>query len=280
MEITKVKSKYKYSRIHVHALLILGVLVTILPFIWMVLTSFMTFAESVRLPTVLIPASFMFTNYGTMLTSMPFGSYYYNTVVSTFAITVGEVFISAMAAYAFARIDFPFKNLIFIVLLSVLMIPSQIFLLPQFIIIQKLKLLNTIAALIIPNLFSVFGTFLLRQFMMTLPKELDEAAIIDGCNHFSIFWRIILPLSKAGLFAFAVFVVRFAWNNLLWPLIVNSDQRKMTLSAGLANLMGQYTTNYPILMAGSVMAILPMIIIFFIFQKQFIQGIAFAGSKY
>ena len=159
------------------------------------------------------------------------------------------------------------------------MVPGQIFLLPQYLIIQDMNLLNTIPALFIPGLFSAFGTFLLRQFFMTIPKELEEAAVIDGCSRLRIFFSIILPLSKPALISISIFALLYGWNSLLWPLIVNTSPDKMTLSAGLATLNGQYATNYPLVMAGSFMAIIPLIIAFFIFQKQFIEGIALSGSK-
>lgn len=184
-----------------------------------------------------------------------------------------------MAGYAFGRIDFPGKNVIFVFSLSVLMIPSSFFILPQYLIIQKMGLLNTLPALFIPNLFSAFGTFLMRQFFMSQPKELEEAAMLDGCNQFVIFYKIMLPLVKPGLTALAIITLRLAWNDLMWPMVVNTSTNKMTLSAVLANLTGQYSTTYPTLMAGSLMAILPIVILFAIFQKQFIEGIAFTGTK-
>lgn len=271
--------KNNLNRAVIHFILLIGIFITVFPFVWMVLTSFKTLAESMLIPPVIFPKVFNFDNYKAALDILPFKVFYVNTVVSTVFITAGQLIICSMAAYAFARIDFPLKNIIFIMVISVLMVPSQVFLLPQFILMSKLKLLNTITALILPNLFNAFGTFLLRQFFMTLPRELDEAARIDGCSHFSIYFRIMLPLARSGLAALAIFSVLFAWNNLMWPLVVNGSTNKMTLSVGLALLVGQNTKNYPQLMAGSVMAVWPMIVLFAIFQKQFIQGIAFSGTK-
>jgi multiple sugar transport system permease protein len=184
-----------------------------------------------------------------------------------------------MAAYAFARLDFPFKNVLFILLLSVLMVPGQVFLIPQYLIVQKLGLLDSIPALFLPGLFSAFGTFLLRQFFMSIPEEIEEAAIIDGCSRVKIFFTIILPLSKSALISLSIFSLLYGWNSLLWPLIINTSTEKMTLSAGLASLSGQHSTNYPLMMAGSFLAVIPLIILFLIFQKQFIEGIALSGSK-
>lgn len=184
-----------------------------------------------------------------------------------------------MAGYAFARIKFPFKNAIFILLLSVLMVPGQIFLIPQYLIIQKMGLLDTIPALFIPNLFSAFGTFLMRQFFLSLPDELEEAAIIDGCNRYQIFGRIMLPLVKPGLVTLSIFTFKFAWNDFMWPLIVNTSPKNMILGPALSTLQGQFTTQYPMQMAGAVMAVIPVILVFFIFQKQFIEGVAQSGIK-
>ncbi len=274
----KKKSKFN-KKFFIHLVLILGVFITIVPFLWMILTSLKTLGESTQVPPVIFPKKAMWSNYLEVLKTLPFKEFYLNTIISTVAKTVGQLIFCSMAAYAFARIDFPLKNFIFILILSVLMVPGQIFLLPQYMIIQKMGLLNTITALILPGLFSAFGTFLLRQFFMTLPAELEEAAILDGCNHFQIYWKIMLPLAKPGLVSLAVFTALWSWNDLMWPLIVNTATEKMTLSAGLASLQGQHGTNFPVLMAGSVMAIWPMLVLFIVFQKQFIEGIAFTGGK-
>lgn len=267
------------SRWLTHLLLIIGAVMMVFPFLWMVLTSIKTKEESISIPPKFFPEVAQWQNYADIFTILPFGHFYINTIVSTTVITLGQVFLSAMAAYAFARIEFPFKKVLFILMLSVLMVPGQIFLMPQYLTVQKLDLLNTIPALFLPGLFSAFGTFLLRQFFMTIPKELEEAAIMDGCSRFRIFFSIILPLSKSALVSVSIFALLYGWNSLLWPLIVNTSSEKMTLSAGLATLSGQYSTNFPLVMAGSFLAIIPLIIAFFIFQKQFIEGIALSGSK-
>lgn len=184
-----------------------------------------------------------------------------------------------MAAYAFARLEFPGRNLLFGLVLLQMMVPGQIFILPQYMIVSKLGWLNTIQALALPGIVSTFGTFLLRQFFMSLPKDLEEAAVLDGCSVWKIFWKIMLPLTKPGLVSVAIFTALFAWKDLMWPLIVNMSIEKMTLSSGLVNLMGQYSVDYPQLMAGSLIAIVPMIILFLVFQKQFVEGIATSGTK-
>ena len=238
------KNKFKASRIITYVILIAGVLIAILPFIWMILTSFKTNAEALSIPPVAAQLTFC-----------------------------------SMAGYAYARINFPFKNILFTATLAVLMVPGTFFILPQYRIINKLGLLNTIPALFLPNLFSAMGTFLLRQFFLSLPQELEDAAYIDGCNRGKAFLRIMLPLIKPGLVSLGILTFRFAWNDLMWPMIVNTSTEKMTLSAALSFMQGQYLTDFPGVMAGAFMAVIPMIIIFAIFQKQFIEGVAHTGIK-
>lgn len=269
----------KKQQILIHAVLLLGVGIMVLPFLWMVLTSFKTQGESMQMPPVFWPQHFNFDSYRETIRAIPFAKNYMNTIVSTVITTAGQVGFCTLAAYSFARITFPFKNILFVILLSVLMIPGQIFLIPQYQIIQKLGLLNSMPALFIPNLFSAFGTFMMRQFFMSLPVELEEAAMLDGCNRLQIFTKVTLPLVKAGIVSLSIFTVKFAWNDFMWPLIVNTSPGKMTLAPALASLQDQYVNNFPSQMAGAVMAVLPLVIMFFIFQKQFIEGVAHSSIK-
>lgn len=275
----KVNKKISFSHILVYIILSLGSIIMLFPFVWMILTSFKTQAEAIRIPIQFFPSSFRIANYIQVFEKIPFSRMYINTILNTLIIVVVQLIICSMAAYAFARIKFPGKDILFGLLLSVLMIPASFFIIPQYLIIQKLGLLNTLVALFLPNLFSIFGTFLLRQFFMSLPKELEDAARIDGCNTFMIFTKIMLPLVRSGLIALGILVFRFAWNDLMWPMIVNTSAEKMTLAAGLSYMKGQFATDYPSTMAGSVMAVLPLLIVFVIFQKQFIEGIASQGIK-
>lgn len=272
--------KLNINHLIVHLILLAGVAVVVFPFLWMILTSFKTSGEAMKIPPTIFPEKFVTTAYHTIVSSaIPFGTVYMNTIISTVVTTIVQIAFCSMAGYAFGRIDFPFKNAIFVLILSVLMVPGQIFLIPQYQIIQKMGLLDTIPALFMPNLFSAFGTFLLRQFFMSLPKELEEAAIVDGCGRFRIFGQIMLPLVKPGIVALAIFTIKFAWNDFMWPLIVNTSMEKMTLGPALLTLQGQYTTEYPMQMAGAVLAVVPLIVIFFLFQKQFIEGVAQSGIK-
>lgn len=272
--------KLNINHLIVHLILLAGVAVVVFPFLWMILTSFKTSGEAMKIPPTIFPEKFVTTAYHTIVSSaIPFGTVYMNTIISTVVTTIVQIAFCSMAGYAFGRIDFPFKNAIFVLILSVLMVPGQIFLIPQYQIIQKMGLLDTIPALFMPKLFSAFGTFLLRQFFMSLPKELEEAAIVDGCGRFRIFGQIMLPLVKPGIVALAIFTIKFAWNDFMWPLIVNTSMEKMTLGPALSTLQGQYTTEYPMQMAGAVLAVVPLIVIFFLFQKQFIEGVAQSGIK-
>ncbi len=267
------------GKILVYAVLIGGVVITLFPFVWMLLTSLKTQSESIRIPPVIFPSKPMFENYLGVFEKIPFARMYLNSIINAAVIVAAQLLFCSMAAYAFGRIAFPLRDVIFWLLLAVLMIPGSFFILPQYLIIQNLGLLNSLPALFLPNLFSAFGTFLLRQFFMALPKDLEEAAYLDGCNHFMIYSRIMLPLVKSGLIALGILTLRYAWNDLMWPLIVNTSSTKMTLTAGLSYLSGQYTNDYPAVMAGSVMAVLPLLILYAIFQKQFIEGVAMSGIK-
>lgn len=271
------KRKFK-EHLLIHLILLLGIGITIFPFIWMVLTSFKGIGESMAIPPTIFPKEFKWYAYKETLRVLPYKTVYFNTIISTLVTVVFQVLFCTMAGYAFARIEFPFKNIIFLTLLSVLMVPGQIFLIPQYLIIQKLGLLNTIPALFLPHLFSVFGTFLLKQFFISLPKELEEAAFIDGCNRYQIF-KLMFPLVKPGIVALIIFTSKYAWNDFMWPLIVNTDPEKMILAPALSLLRGQYETNYPAQMAGAVITVIPLIILFFIFQNQFIEGVTNSGIK-
>ena len=271
--------KIKGKKLAIHTALILGAVIMILPFLWMILTSLKTMGEATQVPPTILPETPQYQNYSEVSRLLPFGKFYVNTILMLLWRVIGSVIFSAMAAYAFARLKFPGKNIFFMLVLFQMMIPSQIFIIPQFLLVQKMGLLNTVSALVVPGIVSAFGTFLLRQFFMGLPKELEEAAKLDGCNIWQTFYKIMLPLARSGLVALAIFTALFAFKDLMWPLVVNMSIDKMPLSAGIASLQGQFATNYPQLMAGSLLAIWPMLLIFIIFQRRFIEGIATTGGK-
>ncbi|MDB5078796.1 MAG: sugar transporter permease [Chloroflexi bacterium] len=271
--------KVRPASLAIHLFLIIGALTMVGPFIWMILTSFKSFTEATHVPPVFLPAVPEWSNYSEVFSSLPFFNFYVNTIVMALGRVVGVLFFCSMMAYALARIEFPGRNLIFLLVLSVFMVPGQVLLIPQYLLMSQLGWLNSLQALIAPGLFSAFGTFQLRQYFLSLPKELEEAARLDGANHFQIYWRIMLPLVKSGLLALAILKILWSWNELLWPLIVNNSPDKLTLSAGLAFLQDEFTTNYPQMMAGATLAILPMIVMFAVLQRYFIEGIAISGSK-
>ncbi|MGT2742306.1 carbohydrate ABC transporter permease [Streptococcus plurextorum] len=268
------------STIWMHAFLILVAMGMLIPFVWMVLTSFKTVTESTQMnPFQFLPSQWMVSNYTEAIRTNNFPILYLNTILMMLWRIFSSVMFSAMAAYAFARLEFPGRNVLFGLVLFQMMVPPQLFVIPQYLMIDQLGMRNTIFALVFPGIVSAFGTFLLRQFFMGLPKELEESAKLDGCNIGQTFFKVMLPLAKSGLIALAIFTALFAFKDLLWPLIINSEADKATLSSALSKIQGAYAVNYPQLMAASVLAIWPMLVLYVVFQKQFIQGIATSGGK-
>lgn len=263
----------------VHLILIISAVAMLVPFVWMVLTSLKTTTEATQIPIRYFPESPSLRGYTEAIKQSAFPFYYLNTVFTALMKTAFPVIFSSMAAYAFARIKFPGSSILFILIISVMMVPNPVFYTPQYMMMSDLGLVNTVTALWITSLISPFATFLLRQFFLTISKELEEAAVLDGCNPFQIYWHIMLPLVKSALVAIVIIQLQWAWNELQWPLIINSSPEKMTLSSGIATLVSMFGTDYPVLMAGAFMAVVPMIVLFFIFQKQFIEGIAFSAHK-
>lgn len=276
---TSMKSNKRLSTTLTYVVLILGSILMIFPFVWMLLTSFKTQAESMAIPPQIFPAQWNFDNFTTALASLPFLNLYVNTGLLIVFRVVCAVLFSSMAGYAFAKLQFPCKNLLFGIVLVQMMLPSQIFITPQYLMLARLGLTNTIFALVFPGLVSAFGTFFLRQTYLGIPNEIAEAAYLDGCTKWQTFTKVMFPLTGSSCAALAIFTAVFAYSDLMWPLICNTDLNMMTLSAGLSTLNGQYTTNFPVLMAGSFLAMIPMVILYLLFQKQFIQGIAMTGGK-
>ncbi len=262
-----------------YVFLILGSVIMIFPFIWMILTSLKTMAESTQVPPTIFPKVLHWKNFSDAMASLPFMRMYANTILMIFFRVICAVLFSSMAGYAFAKLNFKGKNLLFSLVVVQQMLPSQIFITPQYQMLAKMSMTNTIFALVFPGLVSAFGTFFLRQAYLGIPNEIGEAAYLDGCNQWQTFYKVMFPLTTSSIAALAVFTAVFAYSDLMWPLIVNSDLNMMTLSSGLATLRGQFTTNYPVLMAGSLLAMLPMVILYLFFQRQFIEGVAMTGSK-
>ncbi|GAA1970892.1 carbohydrate ABC transporter permease [Nocardioides panacihumi] len=276
----RARRRVRLSSIGAHALLVLAALWLAGPFVWQVLTSLKSLTEATSVPPTWLPQNPQWGNYGTSLHGgVPLTAMLVNSVLSTVLRTIGQVLFCAMAAYAFARLRFPGRNVLFALYLSVLMVPAQLLLAPQYDLMLHFGLLNTLPALILPGMFGVFGTFLLRQFFAGLPADLEEAARLDGASTGRIFWSIMLPLARPGLVALGLLTIIQSWNDLLWPLVVNTDPAKMTLPVGLAYLQSLFPTNYPVLMAGSLVAVLPLIIVFVGMQRRVLEGIALSGAK-
>lgn len=273
------KASKNVSTIVTYTALVLGSVTMIFPFLWMLLTSFKTQSEAMAIPPKILPSGWELTNFFTALQSLPFTNLYLNTGLMILFRVICAVVFSSMAGYAFAKLNFPGKNLLFGLVLMQMMLPSQIFITPQYLMLARMGLTNTIFALVFPGLVSAFGTFFLRQTYLGIPNEIAEAAYLDGCNKWQTFTKVMFPLTGSSCAALAIFTAVFAYSDLMWPLICNTDLNMMTLSAGLSTLNGQYTTNFPVLMAGSFLAMIPMVILYLLFQKQFIQGIAMTGGK-
>lgn len=265
--------------IGIYAFFAIGCIVMVFPFVWMFLTSFKTVEESMIVPPTILPAEWQTKNFTDAMASLPFFALYKNTILMVFWRVVCAVLFSSMAGYAFAKLRFKGKNLLFSLVLMQMMLPSQIFITPQYQMLAKLGLTNTVFALVFPGLVSAFGTFFLRQAYLGIPDEIAEAAYLDGCNQWQTFTKVMFPLTTSSVAALSVFTAVFAYGDLMWPLVVNSDLKMMTLSSGLATLRGQFSTNFPVLMAGSLLAMLPMVVLYLIFQRQFIEGVAMTGGK-
>ena len=263
----------------IYAVLLLGAALIFFPFAWTVSTSLKTEQQTLEYPPTWMPDPVQWQNYPQALTARPFGQYYINTTIVTVLSVVGQVISSAVVAYGFARFRFPGRGLMFLVVLSTLMIPFHMLIIPRFILFKILGWLDTFAPLIIPNFFGgAFSIFLLRQYFLTIPLDLDEAAKMDGASAFQIFAQIILPLARPALGAVAVFEFVSTWNDFLGPLIYLSSDRNYTVSIGLAAFRNDYFTAWHLFMAASAVAMLAPLAVFFLAQKYFISGVALTGS--
>ena len=265
----------------VYAVLVIGMVIVLMPFLWMVSTSLKTPAAVFKIPTEWIPNPIVWANYPNAMTVLPFGRFILNTAQITALAVVGATLSGSLAAFAFARLRWRGRNFMFVLVLTTLMLPFQVIMIPQFILFRELKWLDTYLPLVVPAFFggSAFNIFLLRQYFMTISPELDDAAIIDGCSRFGVYWRIILPLSKAALMTVVIFIVQNRWQSFLVPLIYLFDQKKYTLALGLRLFQDQYTTDWELMMAAATVTMIPVLLVFYFGQHYFIQGIVFTGVK-
>ncbi|CAI3626463.1 carbohydrate ABC transporter permease [Clostridium neonatale] len=275
------KSKKKISKSIIYIILFFISFVCLVPFYWMIRSSLMDMSQIFTMPPIWIPNPIKFSNYKEALTMLPFGRYFLNTLFVVVFTVLGTVITSSLCAYSFSRIEWKGRDTVFGILLTAMMIPFAVTLIPTFIGWQKLGVVNSYAPLIVPAWFGggVFNVFLLRQFFRTIPKELDEAARIDGAGHFTIYSKIIIPLSKPSLIVVSLFSFMGSWNDFLGPLVYLNDGDKFTLSLGLMQFQGMYSAQWQYMMAAATVVLIPIVIIFFIGQKYFIEGISMSGMK-
>lgn len=274
-------TKYKIRKTATYIFLIIVAAIMIIPFAWMILTALKTNQEAISVsPFYIFPQNgWHFENFVNVWKSYDFFVLYKNTLLFILFRIICACLTATMAGYAFARLNFPGKKVMFSLVLIQMMIPSQIYIIPQYLMVSKLNLMNTIAGLVFPGIVTAFGTYLLKTGYQSLPKELEEAAKLDGCNIGQTFLFIMMPLAKSSMVSLGIFTALFAFKDLMWPMIVCTNSATTTLSAGLAKMQGQYGSDYPSMMASAVLAVVPMIVIYVIFQKQFVEGIATSGGK-
>ncbi|QDP41911.1 carbohydrate ABC transporter permease [Radiobacillus deserti] len=271
--------KAALSKGFIYVILILGSILMLLPFIWMLSTSLKSSGEVMMMPPVWIPSDIKWENYATAWEMAPFARYTVNSIVVTILSTLGELITTILAAYAFSRISFYGRDVVFAVLLGTMMVPGEVLLIPNFVTLSNLGWIDRYEALIIPWTASIFSIFLLRQFFLGIPKELSYAAKVDGCNNFRFLWTIMVPLAKPALITIALLKAIGSWNAFLWPLIVTQSKEMRTLPVGLTSFSTEAGTVYELLMAASTMIILPMIVLYLILQKYIIEGVARSGIK-
>lgn len=275
----KKKSSAVLRRVLLYIVLILIAVIMVVPFLWMLSTSLKTQYDAVKIPPVWIPDPPQWENYVKLFTEQPMFQFTLNTIKIVFFVVLGQLFFSSLAAYSFARISFKGRNVVFFFYIATLMVPGQVTMIPTYLMFAKAGLTDNHLALILPAFFSAFGVFLLRQFFMSLPRELEEAAEIDGCNPFMTYWRIMLPLVVPAMLTLGVFTLMNTWNDYMGPLIYLSSPEKYTMTLGIAYFKGVYTTQWNLVMAGSIVSVVPILIAYLCAQKYFIEGIAFSGVK-
>lgn len=274
-----VKYKRWLKNFLIVAFLSLGAICTVMPFIWMMLGSMKSLGEIIKIPPTFFPKNPTLNNFRVVFDTIAFGRYYLNSILVSVVTTVIIVFTSALAGYVFSKFKFFAVNIMFILILSTLMIPFQMIMVPLYLVIRDLRVLDSYWALILPGLVSAFGIFLMKQFIETIPRDLIDAGRIDGCSEFGIFLKIILPLVVPALGALGIFTFMAEWNSYLWPLIVIDADSLRTIPLGLAALSTQHATRHNLVMAGASLAVIPVIVVVIIFQRHFVKGITLTGLK-
>ena len=249
------------------------------PFIFSVIVSFSDDKNLINQPGQIVNSGWTLRNYIYIWKDLPFSTWLFNSVVITLCQTVTNVFFSALAGFTFAKLEFRGKNLIFGAMMASLMIPGIILIIPKFMLINELHMINSYPGLILPGMVSIVNIFLMKQFFETMPKDLEQAALIDGCNYFQMFWKVFIPNSKPALAAVAIYTFQGTWNEFMWPLIATNTGEMFTLPVGMASLRYELLTDWPAIMAGTILVSLPTLLIFVVFQRYFVQGIASTGGK-
>lgn len=267
------------SHLVAHVVLGVGGLLMAFPFVWQIIMSLSTNAEVQSVVPTFWPAELQWDNYRDVFERMPFVAQLQTSVLLTVIRVAAQIVLCTMAGYAFARMRFRGRAILLAVVLSILMVPSQVYLISQYQVVQNFGWLDTLIGIVAPGLFSAFGTFLMRTAFLNLPLELEEAARLDGANPFQIFWKVMLPLALPSISVLAITTTLWSWNELLWPLVVSTYSETMPLSAGLATLVGDKNTDYPVMMAASLMAMAPVLILFILLQRRVIDGLASSGLK-
>jgi multiple sugar transport system permease protein len=263
-----------------YLLLLLGLVLVLGPFVWMILSSFKSQTELVRVPPTWLPEAWTLDNYDRLFTKLDFTRYFFNSVVIAGSVVVANIVFCSMVGYALAKLRFAGKNLIMLLVLATLMVPGSVTVIPLFVLMSKFNLVNSYWAVILPFAVGPFGVFLMRQFMQAIPDDLLEAARVDGARELRVFWKIVVPLSWPGMAALGIITFLASWNSFLWPLIVLTDDRMYTLPVALGTFaIGQHQADYGLLMAGAVALVLPIIIVFLVLQRQFTESIASTGLK-
>ncbi len=275
----RVRRSALLSQLALYALLVPAAFLVVFPFVVMLATAFKPQSEVVTFPPTLLPREWTLANFQLIWTRIPFAYLLRNSIVYSVVVTVVSLFFDAMCAYALARLHFRGRDAIFLVILATMMVPVQVTMIPLFTNLFEIGWVNTLQGLIVPHLSSAFGIFLLRQFFLTIPSDLEDAARMDGAGEFRIFWQIVLPLSGPAIATVFVFHFVYNWNDFLWPLIVTTSQEMRTLPTGLALFMGEHNVEYGLLLAGATIAAAPLVIAFLLAQKYFVRGIALTGLK-
>lgn len=273
------KNKKRIVNTLLYAILTIGALTMLLPFFWMISTSFKTAGQAVAMPPVWIPKDLQISNYEKALSMAPFGRYFLNSVLVTAISTTGELITTILAAFAFSRLEFYGKNVLFMLLISTMMVPGELLTIPNFVTLSKWQLINTYPSLFLPFLANVFSIYILKEAFEAIPDEIYYAAKVDGSSDWRYLWTVMVPMAKSSIVSIAILGIVGSWNSFMWPLIVTTEQSMRTLPVGLQAFTTEAGTQFELLMAASTIVVIPMIIVYLFLQKNIIEGLASGGSK-